>query len=253
MTTQLPDWKRPSHQPGGGNAMVFYALYGHFTKPINIMPEIYRTTGVPPGITVKLTNREQHPVLPFTEASFARIMQTNNPELFKRIQTAPECIVIQGEIADPSDLNYLRDTIGVATYFLDNGAIGLIDPQQLKLYDGATWRKEIFLPNPPNWLDHAVILVSRETENMLWIHTRGTRKFGRPDLSIRNVPSSYRQAVIDLCNRFIRLQANGEQIAEGQEIVLPTLPPGLACHHAGNLEDPDFNNVHIEIQFPLGN
>lgn len=71
--------------------------------------------------------------------------------------------------------------------------------------------------------------------------------FGRPDLSIHNVPVQYHQAVIDLCNRFIEFQAFGGVIAEGQEIKIWSLPEGMVCHHRGDMDDPDFNNVHVEI------
>jgi hypothetical protein len=56
--------------------------------------------------------------------------------------------------------------------------------------------------------------------------------------------------VIDLCERFIELQAFGARIAEGQEVRMKTLPWGMTCHHAGDLDDPDFNNVHVEITPP---
>jgi len=37
---------------------------------------------------------------------------------------------------------------------------------------------------------------------------------------------------------------------EGQEIRMAALPPGLICHHAGSLDDPDFNNMHVKIRWP---
>jgi hypothetical protein len=49
-------------------------------------------------------------------------------------------------------------------------------------------------------------------------------------------------------NRFIGLQTEGGHIPEGQEIRMASLPPGLTCHHGGSLDDPDFNNVHVEIR-----
>ena len=97
---------------------------------------------------------------------------------------------------------------------------------------------------------HVSILFSAEESGGLWFHTRGMRKFGRPDLSLHNVPDKYEKAAIELCNRFIELQAAGGRIPDGQEIQMPSLPGGLVCRHKGSLDDPDFNNVHVEIQFP---
>jgi hypothetical protein len=64
------------------------------------------------------------------------------------------------------------------------------------------------------------------------------------------VPDNCRDGAIELCERFIQLQASGARIPEGQEIRMKSLPEGLVCHHGGSLEDPDFNNVHVEIAFP---
>jgi hypothetical protein len=46
------------------------------------------------------------------------------------------------------------------------------------------------------------------------------------------------------------LQANGGLIPEGEEIRISSLPTGLICHRAGDLDDPDFNNSHVEIRWP---
>ena len=73
------------------------------------------------------------------------------------------------------------------------------------------------------------------------------RKFGRPDLSIRSVSKERESAAIDLINRLIVMQAEGGRVPEGQSIQLRSLPPGLTCHHTGSLDDPEFNNVHVEI------
>jgi hypothetical protein len=29
---------------------------------------------------------------------------------------------------------------------------------------------------------------------------------------------------------------------------MQALPTGLICRHAGDLEDPDFNNVHVRVE-----
>jgi hypothetical protein len=101
-----------------------------------------------------------------------------------------------------------------------------------------------------------IILTSDEDESgngsnpLTWFHTRGLRKFGRPDLSVHDVPARHHGAVIELIQRFIEVQAFGGTIAEGQEITMRSLPPGMTCHHGGDLDDPDFNNVHVEITPP---
>ena len=41
----------------------------------------------------------------------------------------------------------------------------------------------------------------------------------------------------------------GAIIEEGQKIRMNSLPEGITCHYEGDLDDPDFNNVHIEIRW----
>jgi hypothetical protein len=66
-------------------------------------------------------------------------------------------------------------------------------------------------------------------------------------LSIRNVQPQHEAAVEDMCNRFIEMQAFGGVIPEGQAIRINALPPGWQCRHGGSIDDPDFNNRHVEI------
>jgi hypothetical protein len=243
-----PIWPRPRFQPGGGNAMVFYALYGRFPAAIQVSGEKYRTAGVPQGVRIKKVTRQEMPEFPFTGSGISRLLQPQLPDIFAAIQEAPECLIITGEVEDPSDLNYLRDVIGLTTYFLDEGGEAVIDPQKLGLYSLQSWHQEIFDVQPPKLLNQVVILVTPEPGGTKWIHTRGLRKFGRPDLSIRSLPADYEQGAIELCNRLIILQAEGTRIPEGEEIEFETLPYRLTCHHAGDLDDPDYNNVHVEIR-----
>ena len=263
MTGDLPDWPRRQYQPGGAEAFLFFAVYGKFTTVLQIPGAVYRTAGLPAGISIRRLSRAQSPEFPFSTGPIGELLQPRQPALFAAIQEAPECAIIQGAVPDPSNLNYLRDTVGLVMFFMENGGLAVMDPQQFKLYDAARWRAEIFEPEPPHLNRHVVILVSDEPDPALspglageqsaarlWIHTRGLRKFGRPDLSVRHVPREQQVAAIELCNRFIQLQAQGGLIPEGQEIRMASLPPGLVCHHAGRIEDPDFNNVHVEIGWP---
>jgi hypothetical protein len=119
------------------------------------------------------------------------------------------------------------------------------------------WKRRIFEPAAPVPRHHVVILTSEEesvvpqSDALLWFHTRGMRKFGRPDLSIHNVPPRYHDAIIDLCERFIEFQAFGGVISPDYEIRMRSLPSGMTCRHEGDVEDPDFNNVHVEITPPV--
>lgn len=252
MTINLNRWPRPRFEPGGGDAFLFFAIYGQFPAEIQVSGEAYRTAGVPGGLSLRRLNRAESPEFPFTRGPIGELLLPKRPELFAEIQRVPECLVFQGTVPDPPDLNYLRDTIGLLMYFLDHGGVGVMDPMQFTLHDATTWRSEIFDPAPPQLHRQAVILCSKEAGNTKWIHTRGLRKFGRPDLSMHRVPSEHETAAIELFNRFILLQAEGGRIREGEQIQMAGLPSALTCRHCGSLEDPDFNNVHVELGWDSG-
>ena len=182
------------------------------------------------------------------DAEYGRVVQ--DAGLFARVGQATECGVLRGEIPDSPDLNYLRDVIGLTTYLLDHGGMAVADPQQFELYDAERWHREIFDSGKPNVAKHVKILFSDEPDGR-WYHTRGMRKFGRPDLSVRGVPPEYNGAVVEMCNRFIELQALGGSIPEGQEVRMKALPLGMHCHWSGDLDHPEFNNTHVEIAWPL--
>ncbi len=249
MNTTLPNWERSHYQAGDGRALIYYAIYGEFSAKAEISRSKYRTLGLPAGFTMTRLDRKQGERLPFTDEEFGKGIADKT--LLTPIRSAPQCLVLRGEIPDPIDLNYLRDAIGIVTFALDHGGFAVCDPQRLALYDQERWRQEIFEPEATNLPKHVVILYSEEARER-WYHTRGLRKFARPDISVRHVPEEYWRAVIDLCNRFILLQALGGRIPEGQEIRMASLPAGLICHHAGSLDNPDFNNVHVEIQWGDG-
>jgi len=247
MSNDLPNWERPHYQPSTDHALVYWAIHGKFTNEVEISRSKYRTAGPPEGVTCRKVGRQENKPLPFTDDVFGKGI--TNQALFEQIKTAPECMVIQGEFADSTNLNYLRDCIGVVTFFLDHGGWAVCDPQQIELYDAGQWRSTVFEPGETNVQTQVKILLSNEPDGR-WFHTRGLRKFARPDISVVGTPPDQRGGAIDLCNRLIRMQILGGQIAEGQEIRMASLPPGLICHHAGNLDDPDFNNVHVEIRWP---
>lgn len=178
-------------------------------------------------------------------------LQKEEPTVAAKVAKASECIVVRGMPANSETLDYLRDVVGFISYLTDFGGVAVYDPQMFRWWPPGEWRKEIFEPAAAVPRNHVTILVSEDKKPMRqWYHTRGMRKFGRPDISVRNVAKAYEDGVIDLINRFIEMQAFGAIIPEGQPIKIKSLPQGLTCHHAGDVEDPDFNNVHVEIRMP---
>ena len=138
--------------------------------------------------------------------------------------------------------------MGLITYLLDQGGCAIYDPQMFHWWQPAEWKQLVFEPGQPAPRRHTVVLVSAEDSSTKWFHTRGMRKFGRPDISVHNVPPELEDGAMDLCNRLIDYQASGHIVRDGQEVRLSSLPMGGVIHNAGDLEDPDFNNVHLDVR-----
>ncbi len=176
-------------------------------------------------------------------------LSQDTPLTANEAERAPQCIIVRGEPTDPPTLDYFRDTIGIIAWLLDVGGAAVYDPQMLWLWSADEWKEDAFEPNEPNPDRHTAIMVSNEDDGTCWYHSRGMRKFGRPDISVHRVTTMYAEGVTLLIERFIEFQAFGGVIPDGEEIRMKTLPPGGRCRHSGDLEDPHFNNVHVEIEW----
>lgn len=258
MPENLTAWARPYYERPGGRPFLFYVVFGAFDALHTIDSQMYRTIGVHSGLELGLYNREEYgDVLAGFQAGYLwDELAAQEPALARRIAESDQGLILRGELEDRGDLDYLRDSIGLLACLLDHGGVCVYDPQMFRWWEPGAWRRQVFEPAGPVPRQNVVVLTSDEDESdapgepRTWFHTRGMRKFGRPDLSVHDVPPRYHEAVIDLFERFIEFQALGGTIAESQAIRMRSLPPGMTCHHGGDLDDPDFNNVHVEITLP---
>lgn len=248
----LQDWPRRYYQPGGGDAQVAYVVFGRLAESLDMSGAAYRTRGLPEGVEAMRFERRDHPEFfrAYNEGPIWSTLKAEDPALAALIRGQEACVLVHGEAGDQPTLNYLRDVVGVLTALLDNGGVAIHDRQTYRFWSPGDWRREIFDHSQSYPRQHTVIYVSREDRGGEWIYTHGMRKFGRPDISARNVPADHREAAIELCNRFIELQAFGGIIPDGQEIRMGSLPQGMVCHRRGGVDDPDFNNVRVEIAWP---
>jgi hypothetical protein len=251
MPENLASWPRPHFQPGGGDAFLFYKVHGSFSSSPQVSRSRHRCAGVPHDCHLSIHRGDTASDLlrlGLDEGYIADGFRREDPALFEAVSSTDQCVVLRGDVADPATLDYFRDAVGLVTAVLESGGVAVFDPQMFKWWTPEEWRERAFEPAGPVPRHHVVILVSEEPgADLRWYHTRGMRKFGRPDLSIHHVPFDLREAVEDLCNRFVEMQAFGSVIPEGQEIRMKSLPEGWICRHGGDVEDPDFNNVHVEI------
>ena len=106
------------------------------------------------------------------------------------------------------------------------------------------WKETFFEPDHPQPHRHVMIYYS-EDRTGVWLHTRGMT-FGRPDLSVRGVRPEDVDHAAAMCNELIDFQADGGLLSDGQVVRHPPLG-GFVARYAGDRDDPEFNNVHVEL------
>lgn len=244
----MNDWKRPWFTRAAGTPFLFYVAYGRVELPLRVSGARYRVRGIPEGLDIMQYGPDQNPevVDNFREGYLWNLAREEQPDLARAVSEQAHCVVVRGELKDRATLNEFRDVVGLLTYFLDSGCVALFDPLSFHWWSPQEWRERAFEPGEPVPRAHVTVLWSDEPDGR-WIHTRGMRKFGRSDVSIRGVPPDSHDAAVDLCNRLIELQALGGVIDDGEEIRMASLPPGMHCFQRGAMDDPDFNNIHVEI------
>lgn len=243
-------WERPYFTQPLYNAFLFVCIHGEFNADFDIDRQAYELSEVPDGIAIHRFGPDIHPetVKSYLTGHLWETLQQENSGLAEQLERCPECHVITGEVTDSSSLDYLRNVNGLIAYLLDHGGISVYDPQSMFFTGKEEWLRRFFEPHAPVPLEHVMIIYS-EDEGELWYHTRGLRKFGRPDLSLTGVTPECNAAVIELFKRFIKFQALGGIIEDGRAITLNDLPEGMWCENKGDFDDFDFNNKHVEIHW----
>jgi hypothetical protein len=253
-SVQTPEWPRPYWQPGSDNdALLQFYVFGKFERELVIPAMRYGSPGLPAGVDLKrfqnleLRNWEGYPL----NGSLGEILRDEVPEVHEQARVAPDVLVVRGHLPDRASLDYLRDTLGVLAALLDIGGRAILDPQILSLFGAEAWRERYLVKDGAPPRNHVLILRSDEPGgDRSWVHTRGMRKFGRPDLSFRQVPAHELDRAGVLCEKLVEMLALGTRFAAGQALEVEGLPQALVAQPGGSLDDPEFNNLHVEFRWP---
>ena len=220
-------WERKGYTPGGGDAFLSYVVFG-------VTPETLRM----PKVAADVPNLE---IRRFTAAANPGAMKSflggpdmerlgrESPELAELARSVSECALVSATVPDPPDLLYLRRIRHVIAALLGAGGCALLDGPTLTWWKPDIWRSNILAPAELS-IDAEVVLKITGDES-LWLRTRGLRKFGRPDLSLRNLEASARERGVEKCREWIAKLVAGHHVER----------------QTGGLDDPDFNNFHVEI------
>jgi hypothetical protein len=248
----FPAWQRPHWQPSDEEIIVQFYVFGDF-QPIRVPSAPYGSDGLPEEVELSshhhsaLREWEGYPL----KGALGELFQNDAPEAFEKAMAAPQVLVLRGRFKDSADTGYLRDTFGVIAGLLDIGGVAVLDPQILTLFSADEWRKRYLIKDGAPLRHHVLILRDEEEDSdRLWIHTRGLRKFGRPDISLRDVPAQELDRAGALCQRLVELHALGAHFKQGQSLEVDGIFGGLTAELGGGYDDPQFNNTYVAFYWP---
>jgi hypothetical protein len=251
--SQTSAWPRPYWQHSSEEVLLQFYVFGKFEPELVIPAMRYDSPGLPAGVDIQrfqnlaLRQWEGYPL----KGALGEILQEESPATFEQARTAPDVLVVRGKISDRDTLDYLRDTLGVLAALLDIGGSSILDPQILSLFSDDEWRQRYLVKGGAPPRNHLLVLRSAEdAAGRSWIHTRGMRKFGRPDISLRNVPEREVDRAGALCERLIDLQSLGTHFVPGQPLEVDGLSEDLVAQLGGGLDDPQFNNTYVAFHWP---
>lgn len=235
-------WLRPHWTPGAGRAVLLYFVFGDFDAGLR-----------PPAGAGLQVRRYRHDALrewsgyPLA-GQLGALLRHDEPRAFEQAARAGEVVRLSADLPDPANLDYLLDGLRAIDALLDAGGVAVIDPQALGLFDADAWRRRRADARAPR--THVLILRNDDGAGGAWVHSRGMRKFARPDVSIRGVPEADVPRAGALCERLVELQALGMRFDDGKAIEIEGFDAPLHVAPGGSPDDPRFNNTHLELGWP---
>ncbi|MGH8190646.1 MAG: hypothetical protein ACREP2_04295 [Rhodanobacteraceae bacterium] len=249
-----PDWTRPHWTRDEAKAMLLYFVFGKFGAEPKLDLSAHGSEGLPQGVAMSrvpkamLAHWDGHPL----RGALGGVLRDGDPAAFETARGAPECLMLRGELPDAGSLGYLRDTLGVVAGLLDAGGVAVVDPQILEIFSAEDWRARYAGAQRAVPRNHVLIVCQDDDDGRAWIRTRGMRKFARPDISIRHVPQADVQRAGAVAAQLADFEARGMRFGVGSTVAAEGLPDGLRVVRVGSLDDPRFNNVHLELVWPAG-
>lgn len=243
------NYERPYYEDINYHPLMFYVIFGAKDEELEISRERHNLDEVPKGLNMNMLTRVQHSEYMdnLIGGTLGKLLKEEQPELYERIQKENIWAIVNGKIKQDDNLKYLRNTIGVVQAFLDTGAIAVLDMQTFSLYSAEEFTEKIFSKELDVY-SHVKILLSKMEDGNIWLHTRGLRKFGRPDVSIENIQESDVDKAVRVANQMIYYSSLG--VLFNKKTKLHTHKEETFIINPEFVEDyenVDFNNAYCKL------
>lgn len=242
-------YERPYYEDINYRPFLFYVVFGVDDLQLNVSRKQHRVYEFPEGLDCMLYDKatEGGYMNSLIGGALGKTLNMKYPELYQTVLKTDKWAVIRGEVQNDTSLNYMRNTIGFVQALAEKEAVGILDLQTFTLYTPQEWNKNIFELEFNPW-SHVVILTSEMEDGSVWLHTRGLRKFGRPDVSMEGVPACDTENAAQVINQMIHYSVLG--VFYSRPVKLHThnrLTYILKPEFVDDIDNPDFNNSYYRL------
>ena len=244
----MEDQARMQFKDIGYKPFLFFVVFGVDSDSLEVSKEKHHVDEIPEGLQVCSISREDNAeyIDGFFSDPLGSILKEENPDLFDKCRSCNDCVIINGDIVNDSNFNYMRNVIGMIQALVEKGAAGILDMLTFSLISPSGWTEQFF-EKDINAQNHVKILFSEEADGY-WLHTRGMIEFGRPDYSIQGVDESDFDEYSSVLNQMIFY--GGEGVFFNGEFRLHTQIGNsykVTSEFVEDFENDDFNNAYCNV------
>jgi hypothetical protein len=231
MSHLTQQWTRDHWQAGGSDATVFYYIVGASSQPIIKLNADHGIGAIPPEleVTVHTLDKGSHYFdifQPPMGLQIERVFGATAPS----VRNAKTITVMKGTFKDPQSLEYLRAAGIMASAIAENSAVAVFDLLGTRWFTPEKWRSIYAINSKFNFSNHVSVVATNDARFHpgIWMHTRGMKKFGRPEIQVRHIPAADNVRSQSLDAAYNVISSIGEQLALGA-----TLSDGAKIHLPG--------------------
>lgn len=255
----LPQWTRPLWTAGGGDAEVAVVAFSEMPLPPDFTLAEDRhgapSAGVPEPLDLRTVSAEDNPewIRGFFEGGLLESAKLDLGWEQPPVERARHAHYVSGSFPDPSDLDHLQATWALLRALTEAGAFALLDLRATRWL--ASEDVGALALDAPFDLDREITIVvetDSPEQSPLVCHTRGLRKFGRPDLLILLEEGQDAEEAAGLLVALAEPLAQGEQVGVGDTFMTEdgVERPFLAYEPEGAHPEVHLENVGLVIGPP---
>ena len=242
-------FERPYYEDLNYHPLLFYVIFGVNGEELSVSRERHHVDEFPDGLNLISYQKPEHQeyMTELIGGALGEILDAGNHTLYEAVQNTEQWVIIRGEVQQDADLHYMRNTIGFVQALVETGAVGVLDLQTFMLYTPEEWTDIIF-SNEFDPYAHVTILASAMDDGTFWLHTRGMRKFGRPDISMEGVEEDKVEHAAQVINQMIYYGALGVFFSKPTKLHTNIGPTYVVNpSFVDDFDNPDFNNSYYKI------